>query len=226
MSHVNKLVNFFSENPSKLRRKWAKGDFLSREGESFNRLLLITSGRCRVFRNMSNGRTILYRIYIPGSILGDIELFTGGPASSSVQCITDIETISVSMESIKNNKDHYTELLFYLGKGLASKLIENSLSEAMKTSYSLEIRLAHYYLNFSDSSLTADNLGQLAEWMGCSYRHLTRSLAALNLKGGIKKKVDGSGWTAADYNILKNIANYAMEEDRNILYEPILPFNE
>jgi CRP-like cAMP-binding protein len=82
---------------------WDKGDYICREDGPMSKLYYLKRGRCRVFRDLSNGQTILYRIYLPGSILGDIELFTGMEASCSVQCITPVETLSVKMELIRNN---------------------------------------------------------------------------------------------------------------------------
>ncbi|MBI9104207.1 MAG: cyclic nucleotide-binding domain-containing protein [Spirochaetales bacterium] len=228
MSHIDKIKRFFSENPSMIDRKWKKGEYLCWEGAGLERLSLLVSGRCRVFRDLNNGRTVLYRIYVPGSIMGDIELFSGGKASCSIQFITDAETVSVSMESVRTNKDRYSRLIFYLGRGLARKLHENSLSEALNTSYPLEVRLAHYYLNFTDSDLSASSLGQLAEWMGCSYRHLTRSLAALSLKGGIRKYGEGggAGWEILDQSVLRKIAMPMLEEEGRILFEPGEPLEE
>ncbi|MBI9104913.1 MAG: cyclic nucleotide-binding domain-containing protein [Spirochaetales bacterium] len=228
MSHISRIKSFFSENPSMIGRRWKKGEYLCMEGLDLERLSLLISGRCRVFRDLNNGRTVLYRIYVPGSIIGDIELFSEGEASCSVQFITDAETVSVTMDSIRTNKDRYSRLIFYLGRGLARKLHENSLSEALNTSYPLEVRLAHYYLTFTDSDLFASNLGQLAEWMGSSYRHLTRSLAALSLKGGIRRSKEGAvaGWEVFNQNVLREIAIPMLEEEGRILFEPGEPLGE
>ncbi len=223
MSHLTEIKSFFTESTASVRIDWKKTDILCLEGEPLDYLHFIESGRFRVFRSLSNGRDMLYRIYLPGSIMGDIELFTGGEAAScSVQCIEAAKTISLPTSSIRDNLPGFSELIFLVGKGLARKLHENSVSEAVNTNYPLEVRLAHYYLEFKDPELKAQNLIQLSEWMGCSYRHLTRSLSSLCRKGAVKKTAGscGSGYLAADRNILEKIAGPVLMEEGRRLFEP------
>ncbi len=204
---------------SAVSRDWQKGEYICREGGLMEKLYYILSGRVRIFRNLSNGRTMLYRIYLPGSVIGDIEIFSDRDASCSAQCISTVTTLSLPMEIIRSRPENYSPLLFCLGYGLARKLHENSLSEAINTSYSLESRLAHYYLTFTEPELSAGNLGQLSDWMGCSYRHLTRTLSELKKRGAIEK-IPG-GYRGRDVNLLKEIASPVLEEERGrVLFEP------
>jgi len=212
MSHKIGIHDYFLENSASAIEEWKKGEFICREGSPMLRLFYLKTGRCRVFRNMSSGQTILYRIYLPGSVLGDIELFTGQEASCSVQCITPAKTLSVPQELLRADTEKYSEMIYRLGSGIARKMHENTVNESINTAYSLEIRLAHYYLTFTDPRLTADNLGQLAAWMGCSYRHLTRSHAHL-LRRGAVKKTEG-GYSAADINVLNTIAAPLLNEEK------------
>ena len=224
MSQKYEIREYFLNSPSAEHVKWKKGEFLCREGGSLKRIHLLLSGKFRVFRSLSNGRDMLYRIYLPGSVIGDIEVFTGGDAAScSVQCTERAETAALPISSISDSPARYPELLFYLGRGIARKLHENSVSEAINTNYALEIRLAHYYLTFNDPALQAENLGQLSDWMGCSYRHLTRSLALLKKKNAIRSlsSKKGSAYTAADKTILAEIAKpMLLEETGKPLFEP------
>ena len=212
MSQNLKLTDFFLKNPDSRKKIWHKEAYICREGEPMDRLYLLTGGKCRIFRDLNQGRTILYRIYLPGSVIGDIEIFTGMDASCSVQCMTEAETFSISMDLIRENLPEYADMIFTLGRGIARKMHENSVNESINTAYSLETRLAHYYLTFTDPGLQAENLGQLAEWMGCSYRHLTRSLAGLTAEGAIEKT--RGGYRAADILKLQAAAASLIDEEK------------
>ena len=220
MSHCGEINRFFLEFSQVEHLEWKKGDFLCREGCRIGGLYFIQTGKFRVFRTLNNGREKLYRIYTPGAVIGDLEVFTGSDsASCSVQCVEKALTLVLPMSEIKDHQDLYHELIFALGQGLARKVHENSISEAINTVYSLEIRLAHYYLSFNDPSLMAQNLGQLSDWMGCSYRHLTRSLNSLEKKGALHKRENRDGYTVADGDILIQIAGPMLLEEGHRLIE-------
>ncbi len=228
MSHKKEIIDFFHNSSETERKTWNKGDYICREGCEINHLNLIIAGRFRVFRTLSNAREMLYRIYLPGSIIGDMEIFTGSEAAScSVQCIEQAVTLSLPMNLIRETPAVAPELIFALGCGIARKLHENSVSEAVNTAYPLEIRLAHYYLSYTDPALKADSLGQLAGWMGCSYRHLTRSLASLRDRGAIEQFTEKTGkgassvYRAADTDLLKKLAKPIISEERGrSFFEP------
>ena len=209
MSQLTTIYKYFKDADF---TSWNKGEYICHEGGPMSRLYYLKSGRCRIFRNLNSGQTILYRIYIPGSVLGDIELFTGMEASCSVQCISSVETLSIRMDLLRGNVTNFSEMLFQLSSGLARKMHENSVNDSINTAYSLEVRLAHYYLTFTDPGLTADNLGQLSAWMGCSYRHLTRSQAHLLQIGAIKKST--SGYSASSIDTLEEIAAPLLDEEQ------------
>ena len=223
MSHNSAITDYFTACSEAEGKEWRKGEYLCREDGELKRLHMVVSGRFRVFRTLNNAREMLYRIYLPGSLIGDIEVFSGDDAAScSVQCIEHAVTLSVPMKQIRNKPSESFELIFALGRGLARKLHENSISEAVNTAYPLEVRLAHYYLSFADPELRAGTLSQLAGWMGCSYRHLTRSLADLKKKGAVRQtEPPGRGYEAADTAVLESIARPMLHEERGrVLFEP------
>ncbi|MDC7124922.1 MAG: cyclic nucleotide-binding domain-containing protein [Spirochaetales bacterium] len=220
MSTKIKIQDYFLNYSTVKEINWRKKEYICREDEEINSLNLVISGQFSVFRTLGNGRNILYRIYLPGSIIGDVEVFLGSEeASCSVQCIKEAKTLSIPMEDIRNSIQANAEFLFTLSKGIARKLHENSVAEAVNSHYSLEARLAHYFLTFTDPDLKAQSLSQLSEWMGCSYRHLTRNLKTITDKGGIRNI--GGKYSIADDNILKKLAAPLITEGSSkVLFEP------
>jgi len=170
------------------QRSLHKGAFICRTGEELRELHLLIEGNARVFQPLYSGKYFLHRIYLPGSIVGDIELFTGETATCSVQCITGGRAVVLQMDELRRRKERHAALLFALGSSLARKLAQNSWSEAINTSYELVTRVAAYYLTHEDEELRAASLKELSEWMGTSYRHLIRVHAQLMDEGALTKQ--------------------------------------
>ncbi len=170
-------------------RSLRKGVFICHAGEELRNLYLLTEGSARVFLPLYNGRYFLHRIYLPGSIVGDIELFSGEAATCSVQCITGCRTAVLQMDELRRRKERFASLLFALGASLAHKLEQNSYSEAINTSYDLVTRVAAYYLTHGDEEICAPSLKELSEWLGTSYRHLIRIHTQLVEEGALEKRL-------------------------------------
>jgi CRP-like cAMP-binding protein len=144
---------------------------------------------------MENGQSMLVRFYQHFQVMGDVELFLESPAISSVQAITPVRCLGIPMEMMKLEVKSNNALLNRLGRALARKLESFNITSAINQNYPLETRLASYlsviYPEYETSSdkdeLETENLEEMAEFLGCSYRHLTRTLKALNERGIIEK---------------------------------------
>ena len=187
-----------------------KGEFICHAGEELRNLYLLTEGSARVFLPLYSGKYFLLRIYLPGSVVGDIELFSGEAATCSVQCISDCRAAVLQMDELRRRKERYAPLLFALGASLARKLAQNSWSEAINTNYDLITRVAAYYVTHDDEELRAASLKELAEWLGTSYRHLIRIHAQLTEEGALEKQ--GGRYTARDRQRLEDRAEAALFE--------------
>ncbi len=175
-------------SPQIEERSWQKGEFICRAGESIDKLYFLTHGKARVFLPLCNGKQFLFRIYQPGAVVGDLEFFTGNNTTCSVQCLSNCRTSCIPMDTVRRNSDVNSTLLFSLGRVLAEKLERNSIAEAINTSYDLVARVATYYLSHTDRQLQASSLQELSEWLGTSYRHLSRIHSKLVKAGAIVKK--------------------------------------
>ncbi len=177
-----------SERSAELeQRRWKKGEYICHAGEPISHLHFLTRGKARVFLPLYNGKRFLFRIYHPGAVIGDLEFFTGGSTTCAVQCLSACTTTCMPMDTLRRNSDVNSTLLFSLGRMLAEKLERNSVAEAINTSYDLVARVAAYYLTHTERSLQAGSLQELSEWLGTSYRHLSRIHTKLVEAGALKK---------------------------------------
>ena len=192
-------------------KRWDSGEYICRGGDTIERLFFLVAGRTRIFTTLYNGREFLYRIYRPGSIIGDIEYFLDIPAVCSVQCIDPVTLASVPAAALRRDENGAgLEAIKALGAGLAEKLKRNSLSEAVNSSYPAENRLAAYFLSLPPGVPHPGALTELAGWLGTSYRHLLRLISHLIETGAVKKS--GRTFFPGNRHLLERYAGEALWE--------------
>jgi CRP/FNR family transcriptional regulator, putaive post-exponential-phase nitrogen-starvation regulator len=177
--------------------RYEAGEFIFRAGERREWFFLYVEGRSKVYRVMENGEIMLVRFYKPFQLLGDLELFLESHSISSVKAISKVCCLRLPFELIKEEMKHNIPLLNHLARGLAEKLASFNTTAAVNQHYTMDIRLAAYlsmiYLEGdkykeSREEMETENLSEMADFLGCSYRHLTRTLESFKKNGLIEKK--------------------------------------
>lgn len=188
-----------------------KGAFICEVGTYLSHLTFMLGGRARVFLPLFAGREYLFRVYQQGDVVGDLEFFLGVAPMCSVQCTADAHVATFPVAVVREHRVELLEPILALGRGVAEKLRQNSVSEAVSTGYPAMARLAAYFLRLSDSHMAARNLAELSDWLGISYRHLTRTLAGLVAAGALSKC--GREYAVLDRGALERIASEVMQEE-------------
>lgn len=161
---------------------------------------LYVEGKAKVFKLLENGQAMLVRFYTPFQVMGDAELFRNIPSISSVQAITPVCCLGLPIETVRREAESNIPLLRHLCAALGWKLATFNMTSAINQTYPVETRLASYlsvlYLEDSGNmtereQLWTEDLGEMAELLGCSYRHLTRTLSHLKKAGIIEKSRRG-----------------------------------
>lgn len=177
--------------------RFEPGEFLVREGENMDWFFLYVLGKSKIFKVLGNGSVMLIRFYLPFEVIGDVELFQDIPSISFVQAVTPVECLGIPMESMREETDNNPRILKQLCTALGGKLASFNLTSAINQSYPVETRLASYltvlYLEgetktVSPDQLKTENLGEMAELLGCSYRQLGRTLKAFREEGILEKR--------------------------------------
>jgi CRP-like cAMP-binding protein len=187
-----------------------RGAFICHAGERLPSICFITGGRCRIFRSLYGGRELLLRIYRTGELVGDVEYFLDTAATCSVQATEPLEYAALPIALIRQHRHTLPDTMNALGAALAQKLQDNSIAEAVNISYPLSARLAAYFSVYGGTALQADTLIELSGWFGCSYRHLTRTIASFTGAGLIEKS--GRGYRLIDPAALRREAGDVLEE--------------
>jgi CRP-like cAMP-binding protein len=85
-----------SMTEARLRR----GEVLFHEGDSGDKLYLVTDGKVKLGRTSSDGRENLLAILGPGQMFGELSLFDPGPRSATVTAVTETSLLSLSHDDL------------------------------------------------------------------------------------------------------------------------------
>lgn len=155
------------------------GEYLYREGEPARYLFIILDGSCKVFKILENGKTVLLCRYEEVQVLGEFELFSGQTAKTNVQALKDTYCLAVSIREHRDLLLADNRFLQFVLRRTCMKIERNNANTAANLLYPLEQRLAAYLLAMQDRGSFSANYTMLAEYLGCSLRHLFRTFRAL-----------------------------------------------
>jgi CRP-like cAMP-binding protein len=202
----NNINNLLSDDLiSKLELHTFKSkEYICRYGIDISYLYFLVKGTCKVFKTLKNGKESLICFYNSFQILGEFELFSDSTAKTNVQTINQVTCLAISTTKYKDALLNDVKLLKFLCKNLCSKLIRTDMNASIHTSYPLEQRLASYIIFAKTENVFSTNYTHLADFLGCSHRHLLRTLNNLCKKEILEKNNDS--YIIKDMNYLKESA--------------------
>ncbi|OPJ56258.1 transcriptional regulator YeiL [Alkalithermobacter paradoxus] len=186
-----------------------KNDYICKEGNETKYLFFFVDGKAKVYITLSNGKSLLLCFYENFKVLGDLELIDTKPASTNVQAIEDSYCIGISLDNVRKYLLDDSKFLRFICNSLSDKLNRCSNNSSINLLYPLENRLASYILatgkNMDNKIIVLnENLTEISELLGTSYRHLLRTLNILKEKRVIHKENDN--FIVIDEVTLKKLA--------------------
>lgn len=173
-------------------------EYICFQEEPLEYLSFIVDGRAKVVKDLANGKTLLISFYEPLEVIGDVELIQNIPAVCTVQALDTCYIIAFPIEKCRAVLQKDIKLLNFICKALAEKLDQMSNNSSINLLYPLENRLASYMdkvavelEEYKNLRCFNDNLTQLAELLGSSYRHLLRTLNGLCQKEILSRQKEG-----------------------------------
>ena len=163
--------------------------------DKYEYLLFFIQGKAKVFKTLPNGRNLLLAFYNSIRVIGDIEIVKNQSATSTIQALSTCYCLAIPMKKARLELTNDRKFLKFTCESLAEKLAAVSMNSSINLLYPLENRLASYINEFltndEDSNIYIDfdeNLVNIAELLGSSYRHLLRTLNTLSKKGVLEKE--------------------------------------
>ena len=77
-----------------------RGEVLFRDGDSGDRLYVVTDGKVKLGRSSADGRENLLAILGPGQMFGELSLFDPGPRSATATAVTDCTMMSLAHDEL------------------------------------------------------------------------------------------------------------------------------
>jgi CRP/FNR family putative post-exponential-phase nitrogen-starvation transcriptional regulator len=162
------------------------GELFIRSGDPAREILFLVEGRTKVYSTLDNGQSVLAAFYRPFDVLGEVELFAFKRYTLSVEALTDSVCLSLSADALREAAPRNCRLFMYLCSRLGAKLADRVIAESINLRYPVENRLASYLLAATDRDgwiLGTDNLEELADFIGASYRQLSRVVRRFRQQG-------------------------------------------
>ncbi len=187
--------------------EFEQNETLCCEGQQIEYLIFLLNGKAKVLKNAGNGKILLVNFYISQGIIGDVELMTGKQASTTVQAINRLICIGIPLKKYESYLKNNLKFMKCVGTGLAQKLYRITLNSTTNMLHLLEDRLCAYIYLINKEGFFNEKLTELSEQLGCSYRHLLRTLEKL-CKLGVLEKLP-KGYAVKDLNAIKYRASAA-----------------
>lgn len=175
---------------------FSPGEHIVVSDEILENFYFMVEGKAKVYSLLENGKSLLVRFYKPLEIIGEVELFSHMRSICHLQAISEVYCLGIKADIVRKACSTNNRLLAYFCRSLSSKLLHFNISSSINLTYPVENRLAGYLLAVSIKEksdpiveqMFTENITELADLLGCSYRHLTRTLRSFIDRGIICKK--------------------------------------
>lgn len=186
------------------------GQGLYEPGERLKKVYILVKGKMKIFFLQENGTVYLIGFNQDFAIMGDLELFEDYPLQNVVSAMEPSLLIEIDKDKLMAACWDYPPFLRFMIQHISRKFHSSSVKSNALSRYSLESRLAAYLLTIDSredhtvSFVKADRYTDLANLLGCSYRHLHRILQHFVQNEWIQKK--GRQIRILDYQALTDLA--------------------
>lgn len=174
-------------------QKYKAGEILLHEGIDLHSLIYLVEGKVKATSSVETGKSLLLRFNHPLAIIGDIELVRHVPVQSQITAVTDCLCIALSCDYIYNYEMANPLFLQDLLRHLSYKLQTGTTASRVNLLATVENRLASYLLSTTTPDnefgleLQTANIGEIADLLGTTHRHLNRVIRDLCERNIIEK---------------------------------------
>ena len=162
------------------------GETLVRAGDEAEALFFLVEGMVKAYSRLENGRSVLAAFYEPFDVLGELELFSYERYVLSVEAMAASVFLKLPYSALGQTPDGNGRFYAFLCGRLGSKLANRVIAESINLRYPVENRLASYLLAATDARgriVGGEDLEELADFIGSSYRQLARVLRDFRDRG-------------------------------------------
>lgn len=171
--------------------RYTPGEAICTQGAKAEQLHFLVSGKIRVSHTSAAGKRLVLSFKYPLDLIGDIEYVRRTPFLNTVEAVTPVEMIVVCFDELARHAKEDVTWLHYLLEGITKKFERKSQSMSFNLFYPVDVRLASYLLSMTPEETTlgstVDELTDIADLIGTSYRHVNRTLKRFVEQGLIER---------------------------------------
>ena len=197
-------------------KSFKEGEVILNADEELNSLFVIKEGRLKAYSLSENGLKHLIRIYEPGGLLGDIEIFTKRDVICYVEAIDEGEIYLIKRHDFLEWLKIDFDISLYIMEQLAQKLYDTSIQMQSAIIYPLKYQVLLYiwrYIGQYKSHLIPKAI--IVEGLASSTRSINRILKQL-AEESIINNLNGQIEVEELSKVLEMISEY----DREVLKKP------
>lgn len=128
---------------------YRRGDAIFKEGDASDDLLVIASGRVKVFKMTAAGKDVILEIFSAGDPLGAVAAYEGRPYPASAVALDETTCIVVPRQPFFALLEQYPSLVRGLLVGLTQRLVELTNRVVDLTGGRVEPRFARLFLKMA-----------------------------------------------------------------------------
>ena len=173
-----------------------RGDVLFHEGDTGDRLYVVTEGKIKLGRTSGDGRENLVAVLGPGEMFGELSLFDPGPRTATATALTDSQLLGLGHEALKPWLTGRPEVATELLRAIARRLRRTNEIMADLVFSDVPGRVAKQLLDLSrrfgvqsdEGVHVAHDLTQeeLAQLVGASRETVNKALADFASRGWLR----------------------------------------
>ena len=175
------------------RRQWPAGASLYLEGESCTTVLIVVSGRVKVFSLTADGEEILLAVRGPGSLLGELSAVDGAPRSASVAALEPVVALVVPIAAFADYLRSHGDAAIVLLQLVTGRLRDADRKRVEAAAFDIPGRVARRLVELAERFGEPDGQGvrigvalsqdELAGWVGASREAVAKALRVLRDRG-------------------------------------------
>jgi CRP-like cAMP-binding protein len=177
-------------------RRLSTGTSLFIEGTRSDTVVVVISGRVKVFTSAEDGTEVILAVRGPGALLGELAAIDDQPRSASVRSLEPVEVLTVGLRQFTTFLQIHPRIVWVMMRILTDRLRDADRKRIEFGVYDTLNRVAHRLVELVDRfgeptesgikitlPLTQD---ELASWVGASREAVAKALRTLRTCGYVQ----------------------------------------
>jgi CRP/FNR family cyclic AMP-dependent transcriptional regulator len=177
-------------------RRLPAGTPLFLEGTRSDTVIVVISGRVKVFSSAEDGAEVILEVRGPGALLGELAAIDGQPRSASVRSLETVEVLTVGFREFTAFLHDHPRTMWLLLRMLTNRLRDADRKRAEFGVYDTLNRVARRLVELVDRFGEQTESGikitlpftqdELASWVGASREAVAKALRTLRASGYLR----------------------------------------